>query len=60
MNLILMKILMFILFQQNEENNDVIINASPIEYGHSLLVPNRLHGKLPQVLTERSVVLAIR
>ena len=46
--------------QQPTEENDVIINASPIEFGHSLLVPERIHGKHPQVLTEKSLVLAIR
>ena len=42
------------------ENDDVIINASPIEDGHCLLVPDRLHGQQPQILTERSITLAIR
>ena len=38
----------------------MIINASPIELGHSLLVPDRIQGKHPQILTEKSLVLAIR
>ena len=49
-----------IILQENEKKNDVIINASPIEMGHGLIVPDRLHGKLPQVLNEKSVLLAIR
>ena len=32
----------------------VVLNVSPVEFGHSLLVPN-LWDKLPQVVTQRSL-----
>ena len=37
----------------------VIINVSPIEFGHCLLVPG-LEECRPQVLTEHSIVLALK
>jgi len=39
------------------ESHKVIINVSPIEYGHILLVPN-IDMKLPQVLDKEAVKLA--
>lgn len=36
----------------------MIINASPLEYGHSLLVPS-VNSCLPQILTEEALLLAL-
>ena len=52
-----------ILFEMREksrgkEHNLVIVNVSPITYGHVLLVPSVKSG-LPQVFTENSIRLAI-
>ena len=45
---------------KNDNNRDyVIMNISPLEFGHSLLVPN-INEKLPQVVTERSISLAMK
>lgn len=43
---------------RGKENNMMIINVSPITYGHVLLVPNVKSG-LPQVFTESSLRLAM-
>lgn len=43
---------------RGKENNMIIINVSPITYGHVLLVPNIKSG-LPQVFTESSLRLAM-
>lgn len=37
----------------------VLINVSPIEYGHVLLVP-RIMDRLPQLITEDSMLLALQ
>ncbi|KAK3092332.1 hypothetical protein FSP39_001381, partial [Pinctada imbricata] len=42
----------------NQTENLVIVNVSPLEYGHVLVVPN-VNGLLPQLLTEQSVQLAL-
>lgn len=41
-----------------DEEDIIAINASPIEYGHSLLLPQRCK-KLPQVVTKYSLYKAI-
>ena len=43
---------------RGKEHNLVIVNVSPITYGHVLLVPSVKSG-LPQVFTENSLRLAI-
>ena len=42
-----------------ESPNLVLINVSPIEYGHVLLVP-RVLDKLPQLLTPETISLALK
>ncbi|KAJ7389103.1 GDP-D-glucose phosphorylase 1 [Desmophyllum pertusum] len=55
------KEVLFELCPKHTSGNDrhhMIINASPMEYGHSLLVPS-VDSCLPQVLTEESLILAL-
>lgn len=42
----------------SDDQHLIIINASPLEYGHSLIVPS-VNACLPQVLTEESILLAL-
>lgn len=41
------------------DSDFVVVNVSPVEFGHSLLVPN-LWDKLPQVVTDRSILVAAK
>jgi len=41
------------------ESDFVIVNVSPLEFGHSLLVP-KLWDRLPQMVTERSILVAAK
>ncbi|XP_078361050.1 GDP-D-glucose phosphorylase 1-like isoform X3 [Oculina patagonica] len=41
-----------------DDHHLMIINVSPLEYGHSLLVPS-VKSCLPQVLTEKALLLAL-
>ncbi|XP_057290089.1 GDP-D-glucose phosphorylase 1-like isoform X2 [Hydractinia symbiolongicarpus] len=43
---------------QEERNDKIIVNVSPIEYGHVLLVPNIDHG-LSQILDKHSIEVAV-
>lgn len=42
----------------NDDHHLMIINVSPMEYGHSLLVPS-VNSCLPQVLTEEAILLGL-
>ncbi|XP_022778734.1 GDP-D-glucose phosphorylase 1-like [Stylophora pistillata] len=42
----------------DDEQHLLLINVSPMEYGHCLLIPSVL-SCLPQVLTEEALVLAL-
>jgi len=44
---------------EETDADHVIINLSPVEVGHSLMVPN-LWEKQPQIVTERSVLVALK
>jgi len=42
----------------SSDHHHMIINVSPLEYGHSLLVPS-VNSCLPQVLTEEAILLGL-